>query len=222
MANLKSVLLGSWLGDKLMRDTRVDAVTEMGSRFRRVVLSGLQAKVEPGDKIQIYIPGAGSRTYSPFGSRDGTFELALFTEGAGPGAAWARAVKAGDRVRFIGPQRSLVLGEIAGPIALFGDETSFGVAKSLFDLRRGDAQFRFEVGPQCEPAAEALGLPTDALVPRGDLNAIARDLAATGATLVLTGNARSIQTVRGLLKTLGNDRPQRVKSYWAEGKRGLD
>ena len=56
MANLKSVLLGSWLGDKLMRDTRVEAVTEMGSRFRRVVLSGLQAKVEPGDKIQIYIP----------------------------------------------------------------------------------------------------------------------------------------------------------------------
>jgi hypothetical protein len=65
-------------------------------------------------------------------------------------------------------------------------------------------------------------LPKDALVPRGDLNAIARDLAATGATLVLTGNARSIQTLRGLLKTLGNDRPQRVKSYWAEGKRGLD
>jgi ferric-chelate reductase (NADPH) len=220
MANLKSVLLGSWLGDKLMRDTRVESVTEMGPRFRRVVLSGLQAKIEPGDKIQVYIPDAGSRTYSPFGARDGAFELALFTHGNGPGSAWARALETGDRVRFIGPQRSLVLGEIAGPVALFGDETSFGVAKALFDLRHGDAQFRFQTGADCEPALDALGLPKDAVVP--ELQTIARDLHAMNATLVLTGNAKSILALRGQLKGLGNDRPQRVKSYWAEGKRGLD
>jgi ferric-chelate reductase (NADPH) len=224
MANLKSVFLGSWLGDQLMRDSTVASVTEMGPRFRRAVIRGLTTKVEPGDKIQIYIPDAGTRTYSPFAydAAAGTFELALFTHGDGPGAAWARALKAGDRVRFIGPQGSLALGSLAGPVALFGDETAFGVARSLFDLRRGDAQFRFEVGPDVEVAAAALGLPREALVPRGDLAAIARDLAAMNATLVLTGNAHSIQALRNALKDLGNDRPQRVKSYWAEGKRGLD
>ena len=220
MANLKSVLLGSWLGDKLMRDTRVESITELGPRFRRVTLSGLQAKIEPGDKIQIYIPDAGSRTYSPFAPREGSFDLALFMHGNGPGSAWARALKSGDRVRFIGPQRSLALGDLAGPVALFGDETSFGVAKSLFDARRGDVQFRFQVGADCEPALAALGLPTEMVVP--DLATIAHDLHAMNATLLLTGNAKSIQALRGLLKGLGNDRPQRVKSYWAEGKRGLD
>jgi hypothetical protein len=40
MANLKSVLLGSWLGDKLMRDSTVAELVVFGPRFRRVVLEG--------------------------------------------------------------------------------------------------------------------------------------------------------------------------------------
>jgi ferric-chelate reductase (NADPH) len=216
MANLKSVLLGSWLGDKLMRDTVVESVSDVGAVFRRATLRGLRAKVSPGDKIQIYIPDAGTRTYSPFGVRGDSFELALFAHGNGPGSAWVRALKAGDRVRFVGPQGSLGLGDIAGPVALFGDETSFGVAKSLLEARP-DATLRFEVGDGVKAMADALGFPAESLVPRGDLAAVARDL-RTG-TLVLTGNAKSIQALRALLPTGPR---QLVKSYWAPGKTGLD
>ncbi len=98
MANLKAMLLGSWLGDKLMSEA---TVTGEGA---------------PGDKMQFYIPEAVERT---------------------------------------------------------GQE----------------------------------------------LGTIARDLAAANATIVLTGHAKSIQVLRGLLKGGGK---QLVKAYWAEGKRGLD
>ncbi len=219
MANLKAMFLGSWLGDKLMNEATIAETTDLGS-FRRVRLSWRGGKGAPGDKMQFYIPEAGSRTYSPFAITSTSFELAMYVHGKGPGSAWTKALAAGQRVRFVGPQSSLDLAGITGPVALFGDETSFGVAKALFDLRNGDAMFRFEVGSraECEPIIAALGLPLDSLVERTGqhLGAVARDVA--GKALVLTGNAKAIQVLRGLVK----GQPQRVKAYWAEGKRGLD
>jgi NADPH-dependent ferric siderophore reductase len=225
------MLLGSWLGDKLMRDTTVAEIAELGSRFRRVVLAGAglrDLRCAAGDKVQVYIPDAGTRTYSPFAfdPSKGRLELLLFAHGGGPGSTWSKTLQPGDRVRFIGPQGSLGLAGLAGPVALFGDETSLGVARSLFDLRNGDAQFRLEVSSrvEVEPVVKALGLPTDALVERSDrhLDTIAKDLAALQATIVMSGNAKSIQALRAALKQLGVASPQRVKSYWAEGKTGLD
>ncbi|HEY0254167.1 MAG TPA: hypothetical protein VGC41_21710 [Kofleriaceae bacterium] len=218
MANMKAMLLGSWLGDKLMRDCNIAAISDHGA-FRRIKLTGLAQAPQPGDKIQIYVPELGARTYSPFGWDHGAFEIVALNRNGFIGG-----MKVGDRVRFIGPQTSTKIADLIGPVALFGDETSFGVAKSLWDSRRGDAPLRLEVEDiaACEPMLEALGLPKDSLRPRNDLAAIARDLHAANASLVLTGNARSIQALRDQLKQLGNTKPQRVKGYWAEGKRGID
>ncbi|MFT3694141.1 MAG: hypothetical protein QM831_13435 [Kofleriaceae bacterium] len=217
MANMKAMLLGSWIGDKLMRDCTIEAITDVGA-FRRIKISGLAQKPEPGDKIQIYVPDLGARTYSPFGWKAGTFEIVAVNRNP-----FIAALKPGTRLRFIGPQGSTKLTDLAGPIALFGDETSFGVAASLRETRP-DARFVFEVGSieDCAPMIEQLGLPAESLRPRGQLAAIADELHAMAASLVLTGNAQSIQTLRGDLRKLGNTKPQRVKGYWAEGKRGID
>jgi hypothetical protein len=221
VANLKSMFLGSWIGDRLMREAEVLATETLGA-FVRIELRAPGAKISAGDKIQVFFPDVGTRTYSPFAAdATGRFALAVFLHDRGPSSAWARGLGAGDRVKFVGPQASIALAAIAGPIALFGDETSFGVARSLV-ARRPDAQLRFEAGAGCEPILTRLGLPAEALVPRGDLARVAKELASLGGTLVLTGNARSIQTLRGCLKALGSTQPQRVKSYWAEGKTGLD
>lgn len=220
MANLKSMLLGSWIGQRVMREAEILATETLGA-FIRLELRSPGAKFSAGDKIQVFFPDVGTRTYSPFAAdASGRFELAVFLHDRGPSSAWARGMKIGDRVKFVGPSGSLALSDIAGPVALFGDETSFGVARSLLE-RCPDAKFRFEAGAGCEPILAKLGLPTD-LVPRGDLARVAKELAALGGTLVLTGNARSIQTLRGALKQLGSTQPQKVKSYWAEGKTGLD
>ena len=196
--------------------------TETLGAFVRIFLRAPGAKISAGDKIQVFFPDVGTRTYSPYAADpSGRFELAVFLHDRGPSSAWARGLRAGERVKLVGPQGSLALAAIAGPLALFGDETSFGVARSLLALRP-DAQLRFETGAGCEPIVTALELPAEALRPRGDLARIAKELASLGGTLVLTGNARSIQTLRGHLKQLGSTQLQRVKSYWAEGKTGLD
>lgn len=223
MANLKSRFLGSWLGDRLMREADVVDATTVGAFVHVIARSA--AVPGAGDKIQVFFPEVGTRTYSPFGCVGGRFELAVFLHDRGPSAAWARALAPGRQLRFIGPSSSVGLASIAGPIALFGDETSVGLARSLHDLRRGDARILLEVGARAavEPAIAKLGLNAELVERRGDhLATIARDLAAAGGTLVLTGNARSIQDLRDRLKRLGSTQPQRVKSYWAEGKTGLD
>ena len=223
MANLKSRFLGSWLGDRLMAVAEVVEATTVGAFVHVVVRSS--AVPSAGDKLQVFLPEIGTRTYSPFGCSGGRFELAAFLHDRGPSSAWARALAPGRQVRFVGPSGSIALAAIPGPIALFGDETSVGVARSLHDVRRGDARVILEVGTRAnvEPAIERLGLKAELVERGGDhLAKIARDLAAAGGTLVLTGNAKSIQELRGRLKQLASKQPQRVKSYWAEGKTGLD
>lgn len=223
MANLKSRFLGSWIGDRLMREGEVIAATTIGAFVHATVRSS--AVPAPGDKIQVFFPEVGTRTYSPFACGGGRFELALFLHDRGPSSAWARSLAAGRQIRFVGPSSSTPFADISGPVALFGDETSVGIARSLHDARSGDARVVLEVGSRAavEPVIAKLGLAAE-LVERGEdhLASIARDLAAAGRTLVLTGNAKSIQDLRGRLKQLGNSRPQRVKSYWAVGKTGLD
>jgi NADPH-dependent ferric siderophore reductase len=223
MANLKSRLLGSWIGDRILREAEVIAATTLGA-FVHVTLRSAVVP-EAGDKLQVFFPEVGTRTFSPFASAGGRFELALFLHDRGPSSVWARALAPGRQIRFVGPQSSTPFASIAGPVALFGDETSVGVARSLHDVRRGDARVVLEVGTRAavEPIAGQLGLAAELVERGGDhLATIARDLAAAGGTLVLTGNARSIQDLRGRLKRLGSTQPQRVKSYWAEGKTGLD
>jgi ferric-chelate reductase (NADPH) len=223
VANLKSRFLGSWLGDRLMREGEVVSATTVGAFVHVTVRSA--AVPAAGDKLQVFFPDVGTRTYSPFAVGGGRFELAVFLHDRGPSSAWARALAPGRQIRFVGPSSSTPFADISGPVALFGDETSVGVARSLHDARRGDARVVLEVGSRAaiEPVVAQLGLKAELVERTADhLATIARDLAAAGGTLVLTGNAKSIQDLRGRLKQLGSTRPQRVKSYWADGKTGLD
>jgi NADPH-dependent ferric siderophore reductase len=238
LANLKARLLGGWVGDRLLRDTMVDAVTELGPCFRRIALSGSSLRgvsCSAGDKVQVFVPGQGTRTFSPFAfdPENGRLELVAFLHGTSPATSWARSLAVGASVRLFGPRSSIALEALSGPVALFGDETSFGVARSLQELSgaRGST-FCFEVATVAEatPACVALDLPVDALVERredgGHLPQIAQRLAsatAAGGTMVLTGGAPSIQALRKHWRSNeGAAAKQKIKAYWAPGKVGPD
>jgi NADPH-dependent ferric siderophore reductase len=137
---------------------------------------------------------------------------------------------------MFGPRGSLALNALEGPVVLFGDETSFGVAKSLLDLR-GPADgvgFVFESTDRDE-AVQVLGElglgaasvverePNHAHAPRLESQLRAALEVRPNATLVLTGHAQTIQVLRARLKAKPAPiRGQKVKAYWADGKRGLD
>jgi ferric-chelate reductase (NADPH) len=228
----------------------VDAVRDVSAHFRQLRVSApalRSASVSPGDKLQIMIVESGPRTYSPFAHDPaaGTVDLLAYVHGDTPGSAWIRELTAGTRFRGFGPRGSLALASLSGPVVLFGDETSFGVATALTLARQmrqtrqasegsDGLSFVFECSQpdearavlgdlglaRCEVVAREPGLAHARAVDGGIRAALARH---PGAHLVLTGHAQMIQAVRASLK---KEAPayasQKVKAYWADGKRGLD
>lgn len=225
----------------VFKEFSIDEARDLSPHFRRFRVTGESLRgraCAPGDKVQILIGDSGSRTFTPFAANPnaGTFDFIAYVHGDGPAAAWSRAVGVGARFRMFGPRGSLALRSLEGPVVLFGDETSFGVAKSLLDLR-GPADgvgFVFESTDRDEAVQVLgeLGLGAASVVKREPDHAHADRLESQlraalevrpNATLVLTGHAQTIQVLRARLKAKPAPvRGQKVKAYWADGKRGLD
>ena len=232
----------AWLeavvGRFLFRDVETAHVRDLGASFRLVSFCGESLRGvswEPGDKIQIYLPGHGMRTYTPmtWDAAGGSAELLVFIHGTSPGAEWGRRLRAGDRWQFFGPRRSIRATDLDGPVVLFGDETSFGVARALVDAKSpSTVKSVFEVSDAAESSdvLAQLGI-AGTTVPREPADA---HLAATcerlvdelganpEASLVMTGKAQSIQLLRARLKAKNALRSGKVKAYWSVGKTGLD
>lgn len=223
----------------LMRQASVAACEDLGGRFRLLTLEGPHLRgVEwvPGQKAQIAM-GAGfaTRTYTPidWDAAAGRTRILGYLHGDAPGSNWLRDARAGDALDLFGPRSSLDAGRMAGPILLFGDETSIGLAYALQStLAEGMVRCRFEVDriEDAEAAAGRLGLRDVRFAQRlgGDAHletmlAELPEIAATNAGFVLSGRAPAIQRFRQSLRAL-NVSGARVttKAYWAPGKSGLD
>lgn len=225
MASLRALV-----GKLLFSQGTVLSTTSITPHFRRLEL-GAQTAPGPGDKVQVLLD-EGMRTYTPFGfdaAKRSMQLLAWLHAKESPGARWASEVSPGAHVTYFGPRRSLRLDALTGHVVVFGDETSFALARSLFEARRATVQGIFEVFDphECSTVLDTLGLEHRTLLARtADLRhldqAVAAIAASTPTHLVLTGNAKSIQRLRTTLKQASLSVPQLTKAYWAEGKRGLD
>ncbi|NUP08679.1 MAG: siderophore-interacting protein [Polyangiaceae bacterium] len=237
MSLLREVASGV-MGKLGFHELHVESAIDIAERFRHItVTSPTLRSCGTGDKVQLLVPG-GTRTYSPFSfdAARRALSFVVYVHGTTPGAAWGAGAKPGDVVRGFGPNSSLPLASMNGPIVLVGDETSFGVARSLLDHRGKDPQVDliFEVTQRASSieALRALDLATDGLVERREGDAhllqVEERLRAAldglgGAHLVLTGRAGTIQALRAALKSKTVAYAgQKNKAYWAPGKRGLD
>jgi NADPH-dependent ferric siderophore reductase len=223
----------------LMRRATVVGVERPAEGFRLITLEGRALRGvawAPGQKIQVAMGSAFvARTYTPieWDAAAGRTRILGYAHGDGPGSAWVRGVEPGDDCDLFGPRASLDTAGAAAPLAVFGDETSIGLAHAL-SLRNGAGAMAccFEVGDAegAGQAAARLGLDGARLVARrpDDVHleemeaALAAPLAA-GASFVLTGKAGTIQRLRHGLKQRGAP-TERIftKAYWAPGKKGLD
>ncbi|MFP2911272.1 siderophore-interacting protein [Pyxidicoccus sp. 3LFB2] len=239
MASGKAII-GGLLGRFLFRESHVEKVRDVSPHFRWVELAGeglRDVSWSPGDKVQVFLPDVGMRTYTPLAwdSTRGATQFLVYLHGSSPGAEWGRNLRVGDRCQFLGPRGSLPLASLQGPVVLFGDETSFAVAHTLRNLRAGtgDVDSIFEVSSREESGAvlREFSLARSDVVERapgdGHLPEVAALLQAAltrrpGAHLVMTGRAQAIQALRSRLKASGVDPAQKVKAYWSLGKAGLD
>lgn len=223
----------------LMKRAAVVAVEPLGDRFRLVTLEGAAlAGVNwiPGQKIQIAMGSAfTARTYTPmdWDSSAGRTRFLGYAHGDGPGSAWLRALKPGAQCDVFGPRASLDAGGVAGPLTLFGDETSMGLALALAGQdRTRSVSCVFEVGDldSARAVTARAGLQDASLCARTSdethLDALAAEIVSrgiAGMSFVLTGRASAIQRLRHGLKLQGVTSGRlATKAYWAPGKVGLD
>lgn len=237
MASIKKIV-GEVVGKWLFRELTIEANDEVAPRFRQLTLGGdlAGARFSAGDKVQVLLE-AGFRTYTPFAfdAQRNSIAILVYSHGDAPGSIWAREAKVGDSLRVFGPRGSLPLATWDTPAVIFGDETSFAVARSLRDHRGGSSSIRcvFEVSDASAAATalSSLGLANVEIVERAEGDAHLAHVAArvrvalegNGGKLALTGKAQSIQRLQRELKAQPvNLAGQKAKAYWAPGKRGLD
>jgi NADPH-dependent ferric siderophore reductase len=222
-----------------MKRASVVSVVPRGGGFYWITLESPQFKGvawTAGQKIQIMLgSGFTSRTYTPveWDEAAGTTRILVYAHGAGPGSDWARTVKPGDECDIFGPRASLDLSRLSGPVLLFGDETSLGLARAMrLQLHAGAVEFAFEVNSaeDCQVVLGDLDLAGSRPIARRDDDSHLAEieshlpaLAQSNAAFVLTGKSTSVQRLRHALKRLDVPTSRLMtKAYWAPGKTGLD
>lgn len=213
------------LGGVLLRRARVADVGEVAPGFQRIILQSDAPKPTAGTKVQVLLPSDDMRTYTPIASRRG-IELLGWKHAGGPGANWLSGVKAGEELRFVGPQRSLSLDP--GPVILVGDETSIAVAASFELERPGQVHgvFLVQSPDAAREAARAVGLGSAHVAAKDDLASavqavVAQQEKSPNAIVALTGGSGLVLALRSALHKRGV-RNLKTKTYWIPGKAGLD
>jgi len=222
-----------------MKHAIVVACETIANGFQLITLEGPALKAcawIPGHKIQIAMGSAFvARTYTPieWDTVAGRTRILGYAHSDGPGSAWIRGAAPGTQCDIFGPRASLDTRRTTGALAVFGDETSIGLAYALACQDRSRfVACCFEVG-EVESAAKViaqLGIGGAALFARrenethlDEMEAALPSLVATGASFVLTGKASTIQRLRQSLKRQAVPTRRIVtKAYWAPGKAGLD
>ncbi len=222
-----------------MREASIVAAESLADRFRLITFEGdalRDVDWAPGQKIQISMGSAFlARTYTPvaWNRSAGRACILGFEPGYGPGSEWVRSVQPGDKCSLFGPRTSLDLRGISGPIALFGDETSIGLAHALAQARPEEAlSCLFEVDDvvAVRKVLQQLALDGAEVIARqpddGHIDAMEMELLhllAAGASFILTGKAGTVQRLRHCLKLYADPKTTVLaKAYWAPAKSGLD
>ncbi|MFI6579821.1 siderophore-interacting protein [Embleya sp. NPDC050493] len=226
----------------------------IAARMRRIrigdaSLRGLACR--PGQQVRVHVndvlsiagwrqgPGNLLRTYSVWrhDPAAGTLDLCVLDHdgGPGPGAAWGRAARPGDRVRFGRPEGGFVLRPDAPYHVFVGEETA-SVALGAMIAAVGPALNVYGV---IETATEADRLPMPhaerlTWLTRGDASAASSAplaeavgrlaLPATPGIAYVAGEAKTVKLVRDrLVADHGWDRRSVItKPFWSPGRTGME
>ncbi len=220
-----------------MTQSQVASIEKLSENFVQVELSGSpieKAKWTPGGKIQIDVGGLKFRTFTPlrWGEKEGSLTIIGYRRPGHPATDWLDALRVGEACEVFGPRDSLDFSRLEGKVALFGDETSFGIARVLRGVIGPRAHIFLELNSLVEgqDVLARLGIEAAQTHERSadgaHLSALARGLIEKSgefSTVFLTGRASSIQRLRTLLKEAGVPGGKlKTRPYWADGKAGLD
>ena len=163
---------------------------------------------------------------------NGILEMIFHIHGNGPGSRYIDNLKAGDQLYISSPRGHAMYDPKVRRHLIFGDETSLGLACSLLPILKKEGHqfhFYFELEEANKAAPQLLGLENFTVFFKNgsfrnekwisDLPVF--QLADwDAANFILTGNAKSVQAFRKVLKKTAT-RKIGAQGYWLEGKKGL-
>jgi ferric-chelate reductase (NADPH) len=213
----------------------------VGDNFRLVDLLAKGCREEkwrPGAKLKVDVGDGTTRTFTPISmkAKSGRVRILVYIHGPSPASQWASTIRSGDKTYTSVPRSSLDVNDLRSPVVFFGDETSFGTAKTLQSHLGADfpvyCSFEVKEPRQAQAVVKKLELANVTQIKsrenRSHLDEIVRNLqrAMTNLAtkhLIMTGNGRSIQGLRAALQA--NNATQLeyvVKAYWTPEKKLRD
>lgn len=194
-----------------------------------------ELKFRIGYYMDFRISDTEVRRYTPsyVNTENGVLELIAHLHSEAPGSRYMRDLEVGDKVNIPQPRGHQYYDQSVEKYVLFGDETSLGTACSFMPVltRNGHQfQFYFELEEENRDIPGRLGLINYTVVPKNASFAgeegisglpIFQTIDWQAANFVLTGNAKSVQTFRKMLKKKRIGAKISAQGYWIAGKRGL-
>lgn len=233
-----------WLNDTVetllsgkMPLMRVTAAEYINSHIKRIRLHGdvRGLHFQTGYAMAVRVSGTEYRNYtvSYHDTEKGIVEMIAHLHGKAPGSRYIDHLTTGDELRLVPPRGKKMYDSAVKQHYFFGDETSLGLACSLQNVFQKDDQryrFYFELDQENQNVPALLGLDNYTVVPKGKTfcdAALINELPLFKVkewhqgNFILTGNARSVQTVRKVVKQNKISGNILAQAYWAEGKTGL-
>jgi NADPH-dependent ferric siderophore reductase len=196
-------------------------------------ISGMDFQL--GYAVLIRVSNTECRNYTVSLSevKSGLVELTVHLHGNGPGSWFMDRLREGDQLRISMPRGVKQYDKGVKRQLIFGDETSLGLACAFQPvLRQNNHQFQFyfELDAENENLPHLLGLENCTVFPKNNTfnnEQLLNELLSfqpeyrQNGNFVLTGNARSIQIFRKVLRQQKMTGRIFAKAYWLEGKTGL-
>ena len=228
--------MGGLLEGILSPNVKVLQTTYISPHIKKIRFQGNAFKqdISIGYANVIRVSETELRNYTVvhYDNKHGIFDMVFHIHGNGVGSSYIDRLGTNDEL-YISPARGK---KMYNPNVkkqfIFGDETSLGFACSILpSLKQNNHQFQyyFQLDKENSNAPQLLGLEHYTTFPKNDSfgneNWI-RNLPVFETTdwlhanFVLTGNVKSIQTFRKVLK---EKKMEKILSqgYWLEGKKGL-
>lgn len=165
-------------------------------------------------------------------SEKGFMEIIAHLHGEAPAVKYLHELTKGDKAIVIPPRGNKWYNESVEKQLIFGDETSLSLACSFLPVLKQNKhqfQFYFELDEKNKEVPELLGLENYTVFPKNgsfrnekwvtDLP-IFKTADWQNANYILTGNVKSVQTFRKVLKNTATGKIV-SKGFWLEGKNGL-
>ncbi|WP_336834857.1 FAD-binding oxidoreductase [Sphingobacterium siyangense] len=225
-----------FLTPKLPLTEVVEAVS-LSKSVKKICFKGDLKNVQfaVGSFIDFRINATEARRYtvSYADTEKGLFEFIVYLNGKGCGSHYMSDLKVGDNIVMYKPRgESRYYDKTTQRFVIFGDETSLALACSFLPmLKKNNHQFvfLFELDEENKNVPKLLGLENCLIFPKNfsfSMEEWVSKLPMINTTdwqeanFVLTGNAKSAQLLRKIIKEKTNGNVF-LHGYWLAGKKGL-